>query len=220
MYNETRYGCHCQRFLTWPYDFLTARPFIFCWSCSIWKAVVTSKASFFVLNVAKAWQRNVTKRTLLTNNPYKPGVLLMGHRRTEKPQMGRLFAYMIFTEKWYKNEKLFPKPLKWKWTRPNEPRREKTGFLHMRKQRRRSLCFPNPKFQVSSHFLLLYSPVCVGPSRKPRRPVFWHRGSNDRDGKIHSSQVAGLNITFCFNSTGQPVQLGLERNSVIYVKIF
>ena len=40
-----------------------------------------------------------------------------------------------------------------------------------------SLSFLNPKFQVSSHLLWLYSPVCVGPGRKPRRPVFWRRGS-------------------------------------------
>ena len=68
-----------------------------------------------------------------------------------------------------------------------EPQREKTGFLHMRKQRRRSasrtaklisafvfasrivqsLFFLIPKFQASSHLLWLYSPVCVGPGRKP-----------------------------------------------------
>ena len=35
----------------------------------------------------------------------------------------------------------------------------------------------NPKFRVSSHLLWLYSPVCVGPGRKPRRPVFSQRGS-------------------------------------------
>ena len=34
-----------------------------------------------------------------------------------------------------------------------------------------------PKFQASSHLLWLYSPVCVGPGRKPRRPVFSERGS-------------------------------------------
>ena len=34
-----------------------------------------------------------------------------------------------------------------------------------------------PKFQASSHLLWLYSPVCVGPGRKPRRPVFSQRGS-------------------------------------------
>ena len=35
-----------------------------------------------------------------------------------------------------------------------------------------------PKFQASSHLLWLYSPVCVGPGQKPRRPVFSQRGSN------------------------------------------
>ena len=39
------------------------------------------------------------------------------------------------------------------------------------------LYFINLKFQASSHLLWLYSPVCVGPSRKPRRPVFSQRGS-------------------------------------------
>ena len=35
----------------------------------------------------------------------------------------------------------------------------------------------NLKFQASSHLLWLYSPVCVGHGRKPRRPVFSERGS-------------------------------------------
>ena len=35
----------------------------------------------------------------------------------------------------------------------------------------------NPKFQASSHLLWLYSPVCVGPGRKSRRPVFSEQGS-------------------------------------------
>ena len=39
-----------------------------------------------------------------------------------------------------------------------------------------SLFFLNAKFQASSHYLWLYSLVCVGPGRKPRRPVF-SRGS-------------------------------------------
>ena len=39
------------------------------------------------------------------------------------------------------------------------------------------LFYLNPKFQASSSFLSLYRPVCVGPSRKPRRPVFSRRGS-------------------------------------------
>ena len=40
-----------------------------------------------------------------------------------------------------------------------------------------SLYFLNTKFQAPSHLLWLYSPVCVGPGRKPRRPVFSERGS-------------------------------------------
>ena len=35
-----------------------------------------------------------------------------------------------------------------------------------------SLYFLNLKFQDSSHLMLLYSPVCVGPGQKPRRQVF------------------------------------------------
>ena len=35
-----------------------------------------------------------------------------------------------------------------------------------------------PKSEISSlHLLWLYRPVCVGPGRKPRRPVFLQRGS-------------------------------------------
>ena len=64
-----------------------------------------------------------------------------------------------------------------------ESLREKTGFLHMRKQQRhmklisafvfatrivQSLSILNAKFQVSGHFLRQRSLVCVGPGRKPR----------------------------------------------------
>ena len=69
------------------------------------------------------------------------------------------------------------------------PRHENTGSLQLRTQRRRStaqlmsafvfstrivqlIFYLNPKFQASRHRLWLYSPVCVGPGRKPRRPVF------------------------------------------------
>ena len=41
------------------------------------------------------------------------------------------------------------------------------------------LFFLYPKFQASSLLLRLYSPVCVGPCRKSRRPVFSRRGSYD-----------------------------------------
>ena len=54
-----------------------------------------------------------------------------------------------------------------------------------------SLFFLNPKFQASSHLLWLYSPVCVGPGRKPRRPVFSQRGSD-------GTSVVVLSVT-CFN---------------------
>ena len=40
-----------------------------------------------------------------------------------------------------------------------------------------SLYFLNPKFQASYHLLWLYNPVCMGPGKKKRRPVFSHRGS-------------------------------------------
>ena len=40
-----------------------------------------------------------------------------------------------------------------------------------------SLFFLNLKFQVPSYLLWLYSPVCVRPGRKPRRPVFSRLGS-------------------------------------------
>ena len=40
------------------------------------------------------------------------------------------------------------------------------------------LFYLNTKFQASSHLLLLYSPVCVGPGWRPRRPVFSERGSS------------------------------------------
>ena len=38
---------------------------------------------------------------------------------------------------------------------------------------------PRSEILASSHLLWLYSPVCVGPGRKPRRPVFSQRGSSE-----------------------------------------
>ena len=55
-----------------------------------------------------------------------------------------------------------------------------------------SLYFLNPKFQASSHLLWLCSPICVGPGRKPRRPVFSQRGSND-DHTVHNTCAATCN---------------------------
>ena len=42
------------------------------------------------------------------------------------------------------------------------------------------LFFLNPKFQAYRQLLWPYRPVCVGPGRKPRRPVFSQRGSLHR----------------------------------------
>ena len=53
-----------------------------------------------------------------------------------------------------------------------------SAFVFATRIVQQSLYFLNPKFQVSSHLLSLYSLVCVGPGRKPRRPVFSQRGSN------------------------------------------
>ena len=39
------------------------------------------------------------------------------------------------------------------------------------------LFFLNPKYHASNHLQRLYRPVCVGPGRKPQRPVFSRRGS-------------------------------------------
>ena len=43
-----------------------------------------------------------------------------------------------------------------------------------------SLYFLNPKFQASNYPLWLYSPIRVGPARKPRRQVFSQAGSTLR----------------------------------------
>ena len=55
-----------------------------------------------------------------------------------------------------------------------------------------SLNFLNPKFQASSHLLWQYIPVCVGPGRKPRRPVFSQRGSFYYANVIRSCQTPVL----------------------------
>ena len=60
-----------------------------------------------------------------------------------------------------------------------------------------SLYYINPKFQASSHVLWLYSLVCVGPGRKPRRPVFSERGSFDRNLKDNFCQFS---ITYVFDA--------------------
>ena len=65
-----------------------------------------------------------------------------------------------------------------------------------------SLFFLNTKFQASSHLLWVNSLVCIGPGRKPRRPVFSQRGSNRSRWMprlicactVHHCKVVGLDI--------------------------
>ena len=59
-----------------------------------------------------------------------------------------------------------------------------------------SFYFLNPNFQASSHLLCLYSPVCVGPGRKPRRLVFSQRGSYNS--KSHSLCTKGKHFNIIF----------------------
>ena len=56
------------------------------------------------------------------------------------------------------------------------------------------LFYLNPKFQVSSSFLSLYRPVCVGPGRKPRRPVFSRRGSIMYVSPICIRRLVGVHV--------------------------
>ena len=57
--------------------------------------------------------------------------------------------------------------------------READQRLYFLTQIVQSLFFLNPTFQAASYLLRLHSLVCVGPGRKPRRPVFSERGSNN-----------------------------------------
>ena len=55
--------------------------------------------------------------------------------------------------------------------------------------------FLKPKFQVSSHPLWLYSPACVRPGRKPRRPVFSERGSFCSEFDVKKEVLSGRDVT-------------------------
>ena len=97
--------------------------------------------------------------------------------------------------------------------------RQQTG---KRKQRRRSAPFPatrivqslyflNSKFQASRHLLWLYSLVCVGPGRKPRRPVFSQQGS------INIGRDANLYIfIICKNHTHRMYD-GVLNNLILFL---
>ena len=54
--------------------------------------------------------------------------------------------------------------------------------------------FLNSKFQASGHLLWLYSLVCIGPGRKPRRPVFSQRGSYH---PAHLHSLISVFVVYC-----------------------
>ena len=70
-----------------------------------------------------------------------------------------------------------------------------------------SLIFPNPKFQVSSYIQWLRSPVCVGPGRKPRRPVFSRRGSCRKWASSQENMSAGFKATLDIDQAVQPQKM-------------
>ena len=71
------------------------------------------------------------------------------------------------------------------------------------------LYFLNPLFQASSYILWLYSPVCVGPGRKPRRPVFSQRGSYNRH--IQKVKTSPKLISIASNTENHKRSIALER---------
>ena len=58
------------------------------------------------------------------------------------------------------------------------------------------LFYLNPNFQAASFLLRQYRPVCVGPGRKPRRPVFSHHGSYVRGKAAMSKKSHYIMLAF------------------------
>ena len=85
-----------------------------------------------------------------------------------------------------------------------------------------SLYFLYSKFQASNYLLWLHSLACVGPGRKPRRPVFSQRGPfhfnscclltrcllssfiNSLLLDVHWSSICTFCLTFCIGYFGFP----------------
>ena len=81
-----------------------------------------------------------------------------------------------------------------------------------------SLYFLNPKFQASSHLLQLYSLVCVGPGRKPQRPVFSERGSFYLFTFLNCQQHLGIFSEIWVLPMN--LQLAVSRASFIFLRVF
>ena len=73
-----------------------------------------------------------------------------------------------------------------------------------------SIYFLNPKFQASSLLLWQYSPLCVGPGQKPRRPVFSQQGSFDNRSLTPRSFHSGKRLVFC-------VLFSMSKNQKHYI---
>ena len=78
-----------------------------------------------------------------------------------------------------------------------------------------SLFYLNTKFQASSHFLRRRSLICVGPGRKPRRPVFWRRGSY----KVASAFKPWLGQEACSEHAGESILRFCEFQTDRHIKI-
>ena len=76
-----------------------------------------------------------------------------------------------------------------------------------------SLSLLNTKFQASSHFLRRRSLICVGPGRKPRRPVFWRHGSYDQFNMVYVSHLCALQL-----SSRQCYMVGAIRTTVMLIR--
>ena len=76
-----------------------------------------------------------------------------------------------------------------------------------------SLFFLNPKCQATSHLLGLYSLVCVGPGRKPRRPVSSQRGSINDDVFVGAAAFRGMRARYyLLKGTMQTRHHGITRH--------
>ena len=82
-----------------------------------------------------------------------------------------------------------------------------------------TLFYLNPKFQVSSHLLWLCSPVCVGPGRKSRRPVFSQRGSYHLDNE-HQRGAFQSDLPLCCSHISEADFPMTRHNHVLSVLFF
>ena len=80
-----------------------------------------------------------------------------------------------------------------------------------------SLYFLNPTFPVSSYLLWSYSPVCVRPGRKPRRPVFSQRGSyrlHIQNFKLMAVVCVGVHAGLCLTCMIRISKAYLKNNEI------